>query len=53
MQIENILREVGIPFYSPRLNKSINDKKAVTVEDNNKLAEPQQVKSILMNRIKN
>jgi hypothetical protein len=39
LQIENILREVGIPFYSPRLNKSINDKKAVTVEDNNKLAE--------------
>ena len=39
LQIENILREVGVPFYSPRLNKSINDKKAVTVEDNNKLAE--------------
>lgn len=37
--IEQILEEVGIDFYSPRLNKSINDKKAVTEEENNKLAE--------------
>lgn len=37
--IEGVLDEVGIKYYSPRLNKSINDKKAVTVEENNKLAE--------------
>ncbi|OKL46704.1 nucleoside 2-deoxyribosyltransferase [Boudabousia marimammalium] len=38
-RVEEILTEAGVDFYSPRLNKSINDKKAVTVEANNGLAE--------------
>lgn len=37
--IEKILDEVGIEYYSARLNKEINDKQNVSQEDNNKLAE--------------
>lgn len=37
--IEDVLRKVGVDFYSPRLNKEINDKKSVNIEQNNKLAE--------------
>lgn len=38
-QIENIVKEMGYDYYSPIKNKDINDKKNVTVEENNVLAE--------------
>lgn len=38
-QITAICRKLGIDYYSPIDNKSINDKKSVSVEENNKLAE--------------
>ncbi|MDD7385294.1 MAG: nucleoside 2-deoxyribosyltransferase [Actinomycetaceae bacterium] len=37
--IESIVAELGLDYYSPIKNKGINDKKNVTVEENNKLAE--------------
>ena len=38
-RIEEILERKGIPFYSARLNKEINDKKNQTQESNDHLAE--------------
>lgn len=38
-RITDILDELGIDYYSPIKNKSINDKQNVSVEENNSLAE--------------
>ncbi len=38
-QIEDLLDQAGLEYYSPRKNASINDKKKQTVESNNGLAE--------------
>ncbi|MCI7552133.1 MAG: nucleoside 2-deoxyribosyltransferase [Actinomycetaceae bacterium] len=38
-QIEKVIIDLGLDYYSPIKNKGINDKKNVTVEENNSLAE--------------
>ncbi|MDD7465458.1 MAG: nucleoside 2-deoxyribosyltransferase [Actinomycetaceae bacterium] len=37
--IEDVVKDLGLEYYSPIKNKGINDKKNVTVKENNALAE--------------